>query len=100
MGLKFNPLLRSARADAITAFCAAGGAGAPILRIYNGTQPATGGAVTTLLAQLAMSASLAAAAAAGVLTFNPIQTQSSASATGAATWFRIVKADGSTHVMD
>ena len=36
----------------------------------------------------------------GVLTLNAITQDSSANATGTATWFRIVKADGTTHVMD
>ena len=44
--------------------------------------------------------SFAAAAVNGVLTLGAITDDSSANATGTATWFRIVKADGTTHVMD
>lgn len=88
--------LRNARLDEITT---AAGASA-LLRIYDGTRPATGGAATTLLAELTCNATFAAAAAAGVLTLNAITQDASANATGTATWFRIVKADGTTHVLD
>ena len=62
-----------------------------MLRIYDGTRPATGGAATTLLAELTCNATFAPAAS-GVLTLNAITQDSSANA-GTATWFRIVKAD-------
>lgn len=88
--------LRNSRLDAITTFA---GASAK-LRIYNGAQPATGGAATTLLAELTCNATFAGAAAAGVLTLNAITSDSSADATGTATWGRIVKSDGTTHVLD
>lgn len=88
--------LRNARLDAITTF--AGGSGK--LRIYNGSRPATGGTVTTLLAELTLNATFAPAASGGVLTLNSITQDSSADATGTATWFRIVKSDGTTFVMD
>lgn len=83
-------------ADAITT---AAGASA-LLRFYSGTRPATAGAVTTLLAELTCNATFAPAASGGVLTLNAITTDSSANATGTATWFRIVKSDGTTFVMD
>ena len=92
----YNLLLRNAQLDAITTFA---GAGAK-LRVYGGVQPATGGAVTTQLvndfvlgtpfAPAAASASLSPTLPAGV----------TGSAAGTATWFRIVKADGTTHVLD
>lgn len=89
--------LRNARLDAITTFA---GTSAK-LRIYNGTQPATGGTATTLLAELTCSASaFAAAASNGVLTLNAITADSAADATGTATWARITKSDGTTHVLD
>ena len=72
----------------------------PLLRIYDGTKPATGGAATTLLAELTCGSPFAAGAAAGVLTLGSITQDSSANATGTATWFRIVKSDGTTHVLD
>lgn len=88
--------LRNARLDAITTFA---GASAK-LRIYNGTQPATGGTATTLLAELTCNATFAPAASGGVLTLNAITADTAADATGTATWARIVKSDGTTHVLD
>lgn len=76
-----------------------GGAGAGLVRIYDGTRPATSGAATTLLAELTLSDPCAAAASAGVLTFSAITQDSSANATGTATWFRIVTSGG-TPVLD
>lgn len=86
MALGFVTTLRNARLDAITT---AVGTSAKI-RIYSGTRPATGGTATTLLAELACSATFAPAAAAAVLTLNAITQDSSADATGTAAWFRIL----------
>ena len=77
-----------------------GGSGAALLRIYDGTRPATGGAPTTLLAQLTLSDPSSAAASGGVLTLSAIAQDAAADATGTATWFRVVQSDGSTHVLD
>lgn len=88
--------LRNARADAITTFAG----NAALLRIYDGVRPATGGAVTTLLAELTCGTPFAAGAAAGVLTLGSITQDASANGSGTATWWRLVKADGTTHVMD
>lgn len=88
--------LRNARLDAITTFIGASGK----LRIYSGTRPATGGAITTLLAELTCNATFAPAASGGVLTLNAITSDSSADATGTATWGRFFKSDGTTIVMD
>ena len=96
MALAYNETIRNAMLDAVTT-----GAGASaLLRIYDGSRPATGGAATTLLAELVCNATFAAGAASGVLTLNAIAQDASANATGTATWFRIVKADGTTHVVD
>jgi len=96
MALAYKESIRNAMLDQITT-----GAGASaLLRIYDGARPATGGAATTLLAELTCNATFAAAAASGVLTLNDITQDSSANATGTATWFRIVKSDGTTHVLD
>lgn len=96
MALKMATALRNARLDAITTF-----AGASCkLRIYDGTQPATGGTATNLLAELTCNATFAPSASGAVLTLNSITNDSAADATGTATWFRLVKSDGSTHVMD
>lgn len=96
MALGYNVTLRNAQLDAITTATGASG----LLRIYDGSRPATGGAATTLLAELVCNATFAPAAASGVLTLNAIASDASANATGTATWFRIVKSDGTTHVMD
>jgi len=88
--------LRNARLDAITT---AAGASA-LLRIYDGSRPATGGTATTLLAELTCNATFAPAASGGTLTLNAITQDSSANATGTATWARIVKSDGTTFVLD
>lgn len=96
MAISFSVTLRNSRLDAITTFTG----GSALLRIYSGTRPATGGAATTLLAELTCNATFAPAAASGVLTLNAITQDASADATGTATWFRIVKSDGTTHVMD
>lgn len=88
--------LRDAMLDAITTRAGNGA----LLRIYDGTRPATGGTATTLLAQLTCGSPFAGAAVNGVLTANAITQDSSADATGTATWFRIVQSDGTTFVLD
>lgn len=89
MALAFPTAIRNGWLDNINTALNAG-AGAALIRIYDGARPATGGAATTLLAELACSDPAAAAAAAGVLTFSAITQDASANATGTATWFRMV----------
>jgi hypothetical protein len=89
MALGYVTLLRNAMLNQIATFADAG-AGAAKLRIYDGVQPATGGAATVLLAELVMSDPAFAAAAAGVLTANAIADDISADAAGTATWMRVV----------
>lgn len=96
MTLGFSSAVRNAMLDAITSQAG----GSCKLRFYNGTQPATGGTATTLLAELTCNATFAPSASGGVLTLNSITSDTSADATGTATWFRIVKSDGTTHIMD
>jgi hypothetical protein len=96
MALAYDSSIRNAMMDAITTRAGA----SALLRIYDGSRPATGGTATTLLAELTCNATFAAGAASGVLTLNAITQDSSANATGTATWFRIVKSDGTTFVMD
>jgi hypothetical protein len=88
--------LRDAMLDAITTRAG----NAALLRIYDGSRPATGGTATTLLAELTCGTPFAAAAVDGVLTLGAITQDSSANATGTATWFRIVQSNGTTHVLD
>lgn len=73
------------------------------LRIYSGTQPATADTAlsgNTLLAELRFNATSAPAASGGLLTFNSITSDSSADATGTAAFFRALKSDGTTVVLD
>lgn len=65
-----------------------------LLRIFSGTRPATGGAETTKLAELALSATAAPAASGGVLTFSSISDDTSADATGTASWARFTTSGG------
>ena len=97
MALAYSETLRDNQLDEITSLAGT----SALLRIYDGSRPATGGAATTLLAELTCNASaFAAAASSGALTANAISSDTSANATGTATWFRIVASDGTTHVMD
>ncbi len=70
------------------------GAGAGLFRVYDSTRPATGGAATTLLAELTLTDPSAPNAAAGVLTFSAITADASANASGTATWGRLVDSTG------
>jgi hypothetical protein len=98
MALAFATTLRNAMLDQIKTALDAG-AGAALIRIYDGTRPATGGTATTLLAELTCTDPSAGSASAGVLTFSSITQDSSANATGTATWFRMVDSSA-TFVMD
>ena len=97
MTLGYNVALRNSRLNDITALIDAVSNG--LLRIYNGARPATGGAATTLLGELTFSATSFPAAASGTMSANAITGDSSADASGTATWFRIVDSSGG-HVMD
>ena len=90
MSVGYSTTLRNARLDKITDVIGASG----LLRIYDGTRPASGGTATTLLAQLTLSATFAPAAAAGVLTASAIGSDASADATGTATWARLTTSGG------
>lgn len=90
MSVGYSTTLRNARLDAITTAIGASG----LLRIYDGTRPASGGAATTLLAQLTLSATFAPAASLGVLTASAIGSDASADATGTATWARLTTSAG------
>lgn len=98
MALAFAATTRNGWLDSVNTLMNAG-TGAALIRIYDGTRPATGGTATTLLAELTCSDPACAAASGGVLTFSAITQDSSANATGTATWFRIVDSDF-TFVLD
>lgn len=73
-----------------------------LIKIYDGTQPATANtAITTqvLLATFTVPATSAPAASAGVLTFN-LPANVTAAATSTATWFRAQTSGGTTNLFD
>ena len=81
--------------DEITALFDSG-AGAANVKIYDGTVPANESAAlsgNTLLGTLPCSDPSAAAASGGVLTLSAITSDSSADATGTATFFRVEDSD-------
>ena len=88
----------NAEADALAALLNSG-----YLRIYDGSQPADANTAVSsqvLLAELRFGATAFGAAVAGVITANAITGDSDANATGTAAWFRALKSDGTTVVMD
>jgi hypothetical protein len=95
MALAYVTALRNAKLDEITAALG----NACLIRIYNGSRPATGGTATTLLGTLTGGSPFAPAAASGVLTANAITQDSAADATGTATWFRALTS-GASFVLD
>ncbi len=73
------------------------------LRIYDGSQPANADAAiggANLLAELTMNATAFGASVAGVATANAITSDTSADATGTATWFRVWKSNGTSPLWD
>lgn len=95
MAIQLSTGVRNAQLDEITT---AVGNGA-LLRIYDGTPPANAGAAlsgNTLLAELTCGSPFGGAASSGQLTANSITQDSSANATGTASFFRIYDSGGST----
>lgn len=85
----------TARNTIVDAFCALFNGGT--IRIYDGTRPAgpaTAISTQTLLAELTFGATAFGAAANGVATVNAITGDSSANATGTATWYRLFTSGG------
>lgn len=73
------------------------------LRIYDGTQPATADTALgaqVLLAELRFNAAAFPGATAGVASAAAITADSSANASGTATWFRALASDGTTVIYD
>lgn len=95
---KLSDTAANAAANAVTALANSG-----FLRIFDGTQAAnanTAVGAQVLLAELTLNATAFGAAAAGVATANAITADSSANNSGTATWFRVVKSDGTTVLFD
>lgn len=100
--MALNPKLAnvaaSASADAVVDLLDSG-----YIRIYDGTQAATADTAIgaqVLLAELRFGATAFGSASNGVATANAITADSSANATGTATWFRVLKSDGTTVIFD
>lgn len=87
---------QNAAANAIAALCNSGK-----LRIYDGTQPAAGAAITTQnkLVEFTLGATAFGAAVNGVATANAIGSVLPTVA-GTAAWFRVVESDGTTILFD
>jgi hypothetical protein len=82
----------NAAVDAMTALLNSG-----LVRIYDGSQPATGDTAisgNTLLAELTLNATAFGAGSAGVATANAITADASANNTGTASWFRVLDSGG------
>ncbi len=88
---------RNAQLDALATLLNTG-----YLRIYDGSQPTDPdtAAGATLLAELRLNATAFGAASAGVITAGAITDDSSANATGTAAWFRLLKSDGTSALVD
>lgn len=89
---KYAVTLKNARLDAITTAIGTSG----LLKIYDGTQPATPDTAITsqvLLATLACSSTFAPGASGGVLTANAIFA-GTAVANGTASWYRLTTSGG------
>lgn len=98
MAMKLSNTARSAAADAVVDLADTG-----YIRIYDGSQatdPNTAIGAQVLLAELRFGATAFGAASNGVATANAITGDASANATGTATWFRVLKSDGSTVLWD
>lgn len=97
MTLSYLTSIRNSRLDTLTTAVGASG----LLRIYNGTPPAdanTGLSGNTVLAELTLNATFAPGAASGVLTLNAITSDTSADATGTASFFRLLTSGGTAKV--
>jgi len=95
---KLSNTSANAAADAVAALMNSG-----YLKFYTTAQPATADTAVsgqTLLATLRFNATAFGSAVAGVATANAITSDTNAAATGTADWFRILKSDNSTVVMD
>jgi hypothetical protein len=94
MALSYSTTIRTNRLTQIIN-AMDGGAGAALIRIYDGSRPATCGTATTLLAEITCS-DPSATESAQVLTFDntPALTDASANASGTTTWFRVVDSTG------
>lgn len=97
MTLSYLTAIRNSRLNTITT--AVGGSG--LFRIYNGTPPVDANTAlsgNTLLSTMTLNATYAPAAASGVLTLNAITSDTSAAATGTASFFRHLTSGGTAQL--
>jgi len=98
MALSYSNNALNNQLDELVLLIDAGTAG--LLKIYDSTgtgrpaDPDTAVSTQVLLAELTMSLTSAPAASSGLLTFSTITPDSSADATGTATWFRVEDSAG------
>jgi hypothetical protein len=100
MAVGLTNALKNTQANAVISAIDAGSTGG-LIKIYSGTRPATADTAlsgNTLLATLTFSTT-SGTATNGVITFSAITADSSADATGTASFARITDSDGTT-VMD
>lgn len=98
MALRVSNEGANAEVDALAALLDNG-----YLRIYDGTRPATADTAVgaqVLLAELRFGATAFGAGVAGVATANALTADSAANATGTAAWYRALKSDGTSPVID
>ena len=96
--VRLATLTRNAMLDALNARLNLG-SGPALVKIYSGTQPAnanTGLSGNTLLATLTCSDPAAPSASGATLTLDAITRDTSADASGTATWARVTDSDGNT----
>lgn len=89
MAAGYVTTLRNSQLDAITTAVGNGGK----LQLYDGTRPATGGAVTTKLAEFTLGTPFSAAAVAAVLSPS-LPANTTGITNGTAIWFRITTSAG------
>jgi hypothetical protein len=97
MTLSYAVTMKNSRLDQITSAISTSG----LLRIYDGSVPTnadTALGAQVLLAELALSSAFAPGASSGVLTASAITSDTSANATGTATFFRLVTSGGTSKV--
>lgn len=98
MAIKLSNASVNAQADALASLLDNG-----YLRIYDGTQPTNANTAVSsqvLLAELRINATTEQSITNGLIVFNPITQDSSANASGTATWFRILGSNGTTVYFD
>jgi len=95
--MKVSIVSRNAELDALAALLNSG-----LIKIYTGSQPATPETTAsgTLLGTLTFPNPAFGASSAGVITANAITSDTSADASGTAGWFRALKSDATTAILD